>query len=235
MRRPLFSWLLALTFTAGCGNSDVLDPGDRAALRLYNAVPDSPQLNFSWRGAVLGQGGLGYKFGRQYTYILSGSGQIDVTIASTGDIVLGHSAVLETGSAYTFAATGTLATPRAVLLTDDTTAAPTGSFKVRLVHLAPLGPAADLYITGSGGDITTATPAASGIPFTQASAYVTGTPGTPKLWVTQTGTKTVLATNGPVAIASGQGATLFLVGKEGAGGGGAPYSGQLIADHAGTN
>jgi hypothetical protein len=235
MRRPLFSWLLALTFTAGCGNSDVLDPGDRAALRLYNAVPDSPPVDIALRGAVLDQG-LAFGFGRFYTYVLSGSGQIDVTNSATGDILLGHPAVLETGSAYTFAFAGTMASPQGLLFTDDTTAAPSGSFKVRMLQLAPLGPAMDLYITEAAAtDIATATPVVSGLAFPLASPYVTGTAGSVRLWVTEVGTKTVLRNHGPVTFASGQGATLFVIGKAGAGGGGAPFSTQLIADHAGTN
>jgi hypothetical protein len=213
----------------------VLDPGDRAALRLYNAMPDSPPVNIAWRGAVLTEG-LGFGFGIFYTYILSGSGQLDVINSTTDDIILGHSAVLQTGAAYTFVAAGTMASPQGLLFTDDTSAAPSGSFKVRMLQLAPLGPAMDLYITDAAAtDIATATPAVSGLAFTQASAYVTGTAGSVRLWVTEVGTKTVLRNHGPVTFASGQGATLFVIGKAGAGGGGAPFSTQLIADHVGTN
>jgi hypothetical protein len=235
MRRPLFSWLLAVTFTAGCGNGDVLDPGDRAALRLYNAVPDSPPVDINLRGATVTQG-LAFGFGRFYALVQSGSAQIDVINGTTDDIILGHSAVLQTGAAYTFVAAGTMASPQGLLFTDDTSAAPSGSFKVRMLQLAPLGPAMDLYITDAAAtDITTATPAVTGLAFTKASAYVTGTAGSVRLWVTEAGTKTVLRNHGPVTIASGQGGTLLVIGKAGAGGGGAPFSTQLIADHAGTN
>lgn len=235
MRRPLFGLLLALAFTAGCGDAGITDTGDRAALRLYNALPDSPPVDINLRGATLTQS-LAFGFGRFYVLVPSGSGQIDVINGTTDDIILGHPAVLQTGAAYTFIAAGTVASPRAVFLTDDTTAAPSGSFKVRMVHLASLGPAMDLYITDAAAtDIATATPVVSGLAFTQASAYVTGTAGTIRLWLTEGGTKTVLRNHGPVTFASGQGATLLVIGKAGAGGGGAPFSSQLIADHAGTN
>jgi hypothetical protein len=235
MRRSLvcLSLALTLTATAGCGNGDLLQPTELSAIRVYNASPDAPPVNILFRNGQIAQS-LAYGFGRLYVYLAAGSASLGVQ-NSVGDILLDYPVTLAGGSSYTFAITGSVSALEPVLLTDDTTAAPTGSFKVRLVHLAPLGPAMDLFVTAQGADLSTATPVATGIGFKQASAYVTAPPGSVQLRLTQTGTTTVLRDVGTFTLSSGQGVTLFLIGNAGAGGGGAPYNSQLVADHVGTN
>jgi uncharacterized protein DUF4397 len=235
MRRSFVSLSLALGLTAGCGNGGVLGPSDFAALRVYNASPDSPPVDILLRGGVIASS-LAYGFGRRYVYVNGGAGEIRVQNSATSDPLLSYQATMDKAGAYTFAVTGTSGSLQPVFLTDDTTAAPTGSFKLRMVHLAPLGPAMDLYITGPSDDLAAATPAIVGLGFTAASAYITAAPGSDvRFRITQAGTKTVLREVGTFSVTSGQGVTLFLIGSAGAGGGGAPYSSQLVADHAGTN
>jgi hypothetical protein len=233
MRRSLVCLLLALTLTAGCGNGGLLQPTELSAVRVYNAAPDAAPVNILFRGGEIAHA-LAYGFGRLYVYLAAGTAPIDVE-NSVGDILLDYPVTLAGGGAYTFAITGSVTALQPVFLTDDTTAAPKGSFKVRLVHLAPLGPAMDLYVTAAGADLTTATPVATGIPYTKTSAYVTAAAGSVQLRLTQTGTTTVLRDVGTFTLGSGQGVTLFLIGNAGAGGGGAPYTSQLVADHSGTN
>jgi len=119
-----------------------------------------------------------------------------------------------------------------VLFTDDTSAAAAGNFKVRLLHLAPLGPAMDLYVTDPGADLTTLAPVATGITYTNASAYVAAPIGTKLIQLTQSGAKTALCTAGPIDFTTGQSVTQFFVGAAGSAGGGAPYTCQLVADHS---
>jgi hypothetical protein len=233
MRRSLVCLLLALTLTAGCGNGGLLQPTELSAIRVYNAAPDAAPVNILFRGGEIAHA-LAYGFGRLYVYLAAGTAPIDVE-NSVGDILLDYPVTLAGGGAYTFAITGSVTALQPVFLTDDTTAAPKGSFKVRLVHLAPLGPAMDLYVTAPGADLTTATPVATGIAYANASAYVTAGAGSVQLRLTQTGTTTVLRDVGTFTLGSGQGVTLFLIGNAGAGGGGAPYTSQLVADHVGTN
>lgn len=229
MPRALVCSLLALTLTAGCGTGGVTEPTALSALRVYNASPDSPAVDIFLRGGVVTEG-LAYGFGRLHAVVQPGAGVIEVRNNTTSDVLLDYSASLAAGTPYTFVITGPIASPQAVFLTDDSTAAPSGSFKVRTVNLATQAPPMDLYIT-STADITTATPAASAIAFTQASGYVAAPIGSQRLQLTQTGTKTVLRDVGTFDFTSGQSVTLFVIGAAGAGGGGAPYSSQLVADH----
>jgi hypothetical protein len=231
MRHRLACMLLALTLAAGCGTGGTLQPNEISAVRVYNAVPDSPPLNFKLRGAQL-TSGLAYGFGRFYVYANAGNATLDVE-NNVGDILLDYPTTLAGGVAYTFAVTGTLTSLKPVFLVDDTTAAPAGNFKIRLIHLAPLGPAMDLYITGPTDDIATATPVVTGLSYANASTYVTAPAGSARLRLTGTGSKTVLRDVGTFTFNSGQGVSVFLIGNAGAGGGGAPYSSQVVADHAG--
>jgi hypothetical protein len=231
MRKPLVCLFLALGLTS-CGNGGILEPTQIAAVRVYNGSPDSPPLSILLRGSAIA-GSLQYGFGRFYSYFNAGSAPIQVQNAA-GDILLDYPATIAGGVSYTFAVTGYVASLKPVFLTDDTTAAASGNFKIRMVHLAPLGPALDLYITGPTDDITTATPAVTGLTFTNASAYVSSTAGSVRFRITATGDKTVLREVGTFTLNSGQGVTLLFIGNAGAGGGGAPYSSQLVADHNGT-
>jgi Domain of unknown function (DUF4397) len=230
MRRLLAGCFLALV--TGCGgNGGALEPGQLSALRLYNASPDSPPVNVFLRGNQIARG-LAYGHGQFYIFTQPGAFQIEVRNAAD-DVLLDYNASLAAAAAYTFAITGPVATPQAVFLVDDTTAAPTGSFKIRMIQLAPLGPAMDLYLTGASDDLTTATPAITGIAYTKASSYVALPVGNLRLRATQAGTKTVLwDTTDLATFTTGEGVSLFVIGASGSGGGGAPYSGQLVADHS---
>ena len=234
MRRSLLAPLFALTLSlaAACGTGGTLTPSEVSALRLYNASPDSPPVDIFLRGGQIAQG-LAYGFGRLYIFVNPGTGQLlEVRDNVTDAVLLDYTATLTNGSAYTFAMTGLSGSRQGVFITDDTTAAPAGNFKVRLLHLAPLGPAMDLYITDANADLTTVTPLATGITYTNTSAYVTAPIGSKQIRLTESGTKTVLRDGGTFDFTSGQSVTMFLIGAPGAAGGGAPYSSQLVADHS---
>jgi len=231
MRRSLVGLLVVLALSAGCGNGGTLEPSALSGLRVYNASPDSPPVDIFVKGSVVTQG-LSYGFGRLGIVVVPGAGLIEVRNTATDDVLLDYSATLAAGTPYTFAFTGTAGALQPIFVADDTTAAPSGSFKVRMIHLAPLGPPMDLYITGASDDLATATPAITGLAYTKISNYVTAPVGTQRLRLTQTGTKTVLREVGTFPFTSGQGVTLLVIGNAGTGGGGAPYSGQLVADHS---
>jgi hypothetical protein len=235
MRRSLVGFLVVLALSAGCGNGGTLEPSELSAIRVFNASPDSPELNVLLRGSEIAQG-LAYAHGQFYKYVQPGPGEIEVHTTITDDVLLVYDATFVAGTPYTFAITGTAGARQSIFVADDTTAAPSGNFKVRVIQLASLGPAMDLYITDPGADLSTATPVVTGIAYTKSSAYVTEPIGSKQLRATQAGTKTLLwdSTN-PVTFTSGQGVTVFLIGAAGTGGGGAPYTGQLVADHSGTN
>jgi len=218
--------LLALPVAAACNSNATTSPSNSAEVRVINASPDAGPLDFYFQ-STLGVDSLPYSFANPYVFVQSGT--VDLAVRSHGaiNLLLESAPTFSVGSFYTYAVTGTSASLSSVLLTDDTTAAPSGSFKLRMVHLAPAGPAMDLYYTGPTDDITAATPIATAVAFKSATAYLTPAIGSGRLRVTQTGTKTVVIDSGTLTFSNGQVSTLFVIGSP-TNGGGAPYSGEFL-------
>jgi hypothetical protein len=234
MRRSAVTLFTALTLplAAACGTGGTLSPSDVAALRLFNASPDSPLTDFFLRGGQIAQG-LQYAHGLFYIYVNPGTNQLLEARDNTTDaVLLDYTTSFTNGTAYTFAMIGLAGSRQGVLFTDDTSAASTGNFKVRVLNLARLAPALDLYITDPGADLTTLTPVATGIAYPTASAYFTAPIGNKLIQLTQTGTTTVLCSAGPIAFTTGQSVSQFVTGAVGSAGGGAPYTCPLVADHS---
>lgn len=200
-------------------------------LRLYNASPDSPPVDILLNGGQLVQD-LAYGYGRFYIFARSGPDQLIEVRDNAANVLVDYTASFTDGAAYTFAMIGIAGSRQGVLFTDDTSAAPTGNFKFRVLHLARLGPPMDLYITDPGTDLTTATPVVTGITYPNTSAYVTAPISTKLVQLTQSGTKTVLCSAGPINFTTGQSVSEFVAGAAGTNGGGAPYTCQLVADHS---
>lgn len=225
--RPMLRYvLLALPLAAGCNSSSTTAPPNSAELRVINASPDAGPLDVYFQGQ-LAVDSLPYSFANPYIFVQSGAADLAVRAHGTINLLLETAPTFATGSFYTYAVTGPSTALTSVVLTDDTTSAPSGSFKLRMVHLAPAGPAMDLYYTGPADDITTATPIVTGLAYKSASSYLTPAIGSGRLRVTQAGTKTVLIDSGTLTFSNSEVATLFVIGSP-ANGGGAPYSGQLL-------
>ena len=225
MRHFLTFALLALPLAGAC-NSNTTSPANSAELRVINASPDAGPLDV-YIGGGLAVDSLPYSFANPYVFVQSGTIDVSVRSHNAINVLLEAGPTYNAGVFYTFAIAGLSASLSAVALVDDTTAAPAGSFKLRMVHLAPAGPAMDLYYTGPSDDINAATPIATAVAFKGTTNYLTPAIGSNRIRVTQTGTKTVLIDSGTLAFTNGQVSTLFVIGSS-TNGGGAPYSGQLL-------
>ena len=221
--RRLVRWaLLALPLAAAC-NSSTTTPANSAELRIINASPDAGPLDV-YVGGALAVDSLPYESANPYVFVQSGA--IDVAVRSHNaiNVLIETSPTYNSGQFYTFIAAGTSAALSAVELVDDTTAAPSGSFKLRLVHLAPAGPAMDLYYTGPADDLNAVTPIATAVAFKGTTNYLTPAIGSARIRITQAGTKTVLIDSGTLTFSNGQVSTVFVLGDQSTGGG-APYKG----------
>jgi len=221
--RQLVRWaLLALPVAAAC-NSSTTTPANSAELRVINASPDAGALDV-YVGGALAVDSMPYEFANPYVFVQSGTIDVAVRAHNAINVLLETSPTYNAGQFYTFIAAGTSASLSAVELVDDTTAAPSGSFKLRMVHLAPAGPAMDLYYTGPTDDLNAATPIAAAVAFKGTTNYLTPAIGSARIRVTQAGTKTVLIDSGTLTFSNGQVSTVFVLGDQSTGGG-APYKG----------
>ncbi len=117
--------------------------------------------------------------------------------------------------------------------TDDNTLGTTAQTRVRVVQMSPTAGALDVFITAAGADLSTATPAVSGLGFDAASAYVVVTPGTYVVRAVPAGTPAA-SRNGAVVITSAStgfaGATVRTIVTADAATGGAPLRAFVLAD-----
>lgn len=178
-------------------------------------------------GTLVAQG-LPYASASGFSAYTAGANDFQVRPTGAVNLLLDVTPNLAASTAYTLAVIGTGGAYDSVLLTDDTTTVASGNFRLRLVQLAPLGPAMDLYLTGAADDITNLTPTIAGVAYKSASPYITPAAGAVRLRITQAGSKTVLVDSGVLNLSSGQVLSLMVFGKPGTGGGGAPYSAQLF-------
>lgn len=225
MRSLVRCALLALPLAAACSSSTT-SPANSAELRVINASPDAGPLDV-YIESTLAVDSLPYAFANPYVFVQSGTIDVAVRLHNAINVLLETGPTYNTGQFYTFIVAGTTASLSAVELVDDTTAAPSGSFKLRMVHLAPAGPPMDLYYTGPTDDLNAATPIATGVAFKGTTNYLTPAIGSSRLRVTQAGTKTVLIDSGTLTFSNGQVSTLFVLGSP-TNGGGAPYSGEFL-------
>lgn len=228
MRRLIPVLLLALPLAVGCSNDSTAPTSANSAIvRIVHGSPDTGPVDVYNAGTLVVQG-LPYANASAFSAYTVGANEFQVRPTGAVNLLLDVTPNLAAGTAYTLAVIGTDGVYDSVLLTDDTTAVASGNFRLRLVQLAPLGPAMDLYLTGATDDITNLTPTIAGVAYKSASPYVTPTAGAVRLRITQAGSKTVLVDSGVLNLSSGQVLSLMVFGKPGTGGGGAPYSAQLF-------
>jgi hypothetical protein len=228
MRRLIPLVLLALSALSCSSDTTAPNATNSALFRVVHGSPDAGAFDVFISGTLAVQT-LAYASASSYVQLTVGSSEIQVRQSGAVNQLLDISPSFAAGSVSTLALTGTNGALESTIFADDTTTPPSGTIKLRLVHLAPLGPAVDLYVTGATDDIASISPTIGGVTYKTASSYATpANPGTLRLRVTQAGTKTVLVDSGSLTLTSGQSLSLYVFGKAGAGGGGAPYSAQLF-------
>lgn len=120
----------------------------------------------------------------------------------------------------------------ALVTTDDNTLSETQA-RVRLVQMSPTAGALDVFLTASGADLATATPASSALAYQAASSYFTLAPGTYQLRAVPAGTPassrstSVSVTIASVALTAGTVRTIVTADNNV---GGAPLRGFVLAD-----
>ena len=167
------------------------DPGpdptvDNAQVRVAHASPDAPAVDVYVDGdEVLSD--VEFFTASNYLTVPAGDRLVQVTVADDDpeNAVISETLTLETGAAYTVAATGTLdegddADFGATVITDDLSLPKFGEAKVRVYHFSPDAPAVDV-LAGESALI-------SNLAFPEASEYLSVPAGTYDLAVTATGT-----------------------------------------------
>jgi hypothetical protein len=209
---------VVLAFMAACGGGGgSLD--NELALRVINASPDAPPINFLVDNVAFGAL-VDYKGGTRFTYLTPATREMDLEVVLPGDDVrIDGSMALAAGHEYTTIAVGKLgedgsSTLQMLNVDNPIAAVPVGMTRVQFVHAAPDAAALDVYLTGLTDSLDAATPSYTLSGFQQVSTqqdFVSGEAQTWRIRVTPSGDKaTLLFDSGAVTLRSTR-SLLFVV------------------------
>lgn len=212
MKKILMAAMLAVLAGSlvGCSDDDEDTAPESAMVRVAHLSPDAPNVDVYVDGSrVLAN--VPFKAVSGYLELAAGAHQVAVTPANaTTPKVIDASVTVESGKAYTVAATGVLASIQPLVLVDDLTPPPAGQAKVRLVHTAPDAPAVDVAVRGGAVLF-------SNVSFRGFDGYDALPNGTYDLDVRVAGTATVALPVNDVSLTAGYNYTVFAVGLLGNG------------------
>jgi hypothetical protein len=159
--------------------------GGVAKVRVIHASPDAPAVDVYVDGnKVL----TNVPFFTVSDYLDVPAGEHQFQVTPTGQpasaAVIDARATVEAGKAYSFAATGQVASIQATILADNLAAPAAGKAKVRVIHFSPDAPAVDIKVKGGATLIPNLT-------FPKDSGYVEVDAGSYNLEVTPAGASTV--------------------------------------------
>ncbi|MFZ1625584.1 MAG: DUF4397 domain-containing protein, partial [Gammaproteobacteria bacterium] len=131
---------LVLAFLAACGGGGSL--GNELGLRIINASPDAPPINFILDGTLWFS--LDYKLGTRFNYLTPGSRQMElqVLLPSAPVLIDAPPVSLAGGHEYTTIAVGKLSeagssTLQMLSIDNPVATVPAGMTRVQFVHAAP--------------------------------------------------------------------------------------------------
>jgi hypothetical protein len=215
---------------AGCGGGGSLD--NELRLRVINASPDSPPINFLLDDVPFFP--LDYKSGSRYTYLTPASREMGLEVVLPGDdVLIEESRSLLAGREYTTIAVGMLgeegsSTLQMLNVDNPIAVVPAATTRLQFVHAVPDTAAIDVYLTAPTDSLDAATPSPSFAlaGFREISAqqdFLSGDTDSWRIRVTPAGDKaTILLDSGPVTLRSA--ASLLFVVVTNTGTGAAPIS-----------
>ena len=208
LRYAALALVTLAAIAAACGDDDPPTAVAQAGrIRFVNAVGNDAALTIRVDGALVTPPG-GIAFGGKSSFVSTPIGTRAVAFyrATNGDSLGEHEFPVLLGQDYTHVVAGRSGgspNPRPVTSLENA-APPAGQASLRLLHASPAtAGSVDVYVTAPAADIAMATPAIGNLPFGVHVAPLTLAPGTYRVRVTTTGTKTVRIDD-EIALAAGR-------------------------------
>ncbi len=198
---------MALT---GCGGHN---GGDSANVRLVNATLTHASLNLIASSATA-VSGVAVNTVSGYVGVTSGATPLQVNDATTNTVLAVATPTLGSGLNYAVIAYESGGSVRTTLIQENTTAPVSGTANLRIFNTATDAGAIDVYVTDPSTDLSTLsspTFSFSSSSSTQATSFLSLTPGPYRIRVTGAGNTADLRLDMPlITIAAGQNATVIL-------------------------
>jgi len=196
-----------------CGCSTVVGSGPTTLVRVIDAAYNSPALD-----AYVSATPIAVNFGgpsvSNYAFLPPAVATIKITPTGKSTALAQLSGTLEVSQQHTVYITGQGTDFQVTLLTDQSMAAPAGSFAVRFLQQAIATGAVDIYFVPDGTKIAAAKPVLSDLAPGTVTAYTNIPAGTYDLVVVPAGTTTNPYTSAATAFNSGQVNTMLIVDQQ---------------------
>jgi hypothetical protein len=209
----LIAAIAILGTLTGC--QAIVSSAPEAHVRIINATPDAPRLDFYQDSNALA---FNLDFGTVTSYIQLAPGAYNITAntAGTRQVLSTAKTSFTTSGQYTVLIGNAAANLQQLTLADQSQPAPPGQTALRFINQATRGGAVDIYLVPAGQKINAVTPLVTGIAFGTNTGYVNVPIGTYSLAMLSAGTiptSTTLATYaGPqVTYAAGAARTIILI------------------------
>jgi hypothetical protein len=194
--------VLASALVAACGGG-----GDNnsspARLRVLHASPDAPNVDVYVDGSKV-LSNVPYPTASAYLTVAAGAHEIKVNATGTTTTVIDVKPNLASGGAYTAIAANFVANIQALLATDETSAAPAGQARVRVIHAAPDAGPVDILVNGAV--------VLSNVSFGAISSYLTLPAGSYNVQVNAAGTSNT-AIQATLAVSAGANYSAVAIGS----------------------
>jgi hypothetical protein len=148
--------VLPLTLLTACGGKDSND----ANIRLVNASPGYASLDL-YVADNLESSDVAFGTVSSATGVSNGNVITALTLSGSTTELLTQSRSLESGKNYSVIAYGWEGALKSAVISDDETEADTGKTKVSVLNTASDAGSLDVYLTGEGEDLASATPVAA--------------------------------------------------------------------------
>jgi uncharacterized protein DUF4397 len=208
--------------TSGCSSDG------HAFIRFVHASPDAPNVDILIDGNSVATN-IAYAASTNYIQVHDGSRHIQVKATGTTTTLIDVNKNLNKNTYYTGLAVGKVSdsTLTGLLVTDDHSAPPSGQVKLRAIQASPTAGAVDIFVEAPGTGVIGQTPTVANVAFQAATAFLSEAAGSYEVYVTTTGTTTVVFDSGSVAFTDGQVRTAVLLDAPG---GGSPIAATVLKD-----
>lgn len=186
--RPGRCWLAlapAALLLTGC--QAVVSSQGGAAVRIVQAAPDAPGLDFYANGNVLATN-IGFGSVTSYVPVTPGTYTITADTAGSTQALASAKQTFTGGTEYTVLVGEDGADYGETVLQDQSQPAPSGEIALRFIDQASVVGPLDIYLVPAGQKLTAVTPLLSGLIFQNTPAYINVPAGTYSLVIVPSGT-----------------------------------------------
>ena len=198
--------VIPVLWLTGCGGGG---SADKAQVRFVHVSPGTDNLNATFDSATAASS-LKYHDATSYQGIDAGSPEFKVQSVSTGATLVDATVTLTKDTHYTFFVYGGGTLVHAASLTDDTSDASSGKFKMRFSHSATGIGSLDIYLLSTGSSINDSTPAYSGMGYAANTGFIEYSSGDYTIVVAPAGSKEIVYDSGTQNLTGNSKVTLLI-------------------------